>query len=228
MFASAQRNAAFGTAWWALRLDAQAISDVWLLAFACSGRSFGDMFPSAGATVSGAVAEHAFSTKNIAFSLFTFRHQPGEPGRPRGRLLVLEHVHCTLQKTASRSVGFQGSRSPKSKPHQCSAFLTPNPHLTGRWRRRRTTGGLGSYRGRAPPYACHSKTTAASNLKLGLRRVEGHPSTVPKRRCRRPRGTRPFRPCAESNFGRPSTAIRLSLVALRNTPVIQKLRRPAT
>ena len=45
MFPSVQRNAAFGTAWWALRLDAQAISDVWLLAFACSGRLFGDMFP---------------------------------------------------------------------------------------------------------------------------------------------------------------------------------------
>ena len=50
---------------------------------------------------------------------FTFRHQPGEPGRPCGRLLVLGHVHCTLQKTASRSVGFQGSRSPKSKTRQC-------------------------------------------------------------------------------------------------------------
>ena len=45
VISSTQRNAAFGTAWWALRLDAQGISDVWQFAFACSGRSFGDMFP---------------------------------------------------------------------------------------------------------------------------------------------------------------------------------------
>ena len=44
VFSSAQRNAAFGTAWWAFRLEAQGISDVWLFAFACSGRSFGDVF----------------------------------------------------------------------------------------------------------------------------------------------------------------------------------------
>ncbi len=45
VFSSAQRNAAFRTTWWALRLEAQGISDVWLFAFACSGRSFADMFP---------------------------------------------------------------------------------------------------------------------------------------------------------------------------------------
>ncbi len=153
---------------------------------------------------------------------FTFRHQPGEPGQPRGLLLVLKHVHCTLQKTASRSVGFQGSRSPKSKLHQCIAFSL-EPHPTGRWRRPRTTRVLGSYRGRAPQNACHSKTTAASDLKLGVRRVQGHSSMASKRQCRSLRGTRPFRLCAESNFGRPSTAIRLPLVRLRNTPLLRRL-----
>ncbi len=45
------------------------------------------------------------------------------------RHLVLEHVYYTLQKTASRSLGFHGSRSPKSKPRQCIAFsLEPPPH----------------------------------------------------------------------------------------------------